>query len=535
MPDDVPPPVVPSLTTATGADQPAYTSDGATYQPPPPKSVKWRDEAIDGGELTDAAQDTETAEEKPLTKTQRKKLRRKQRAELTAWQKTSTDVESEGEPSRPPARKASVHSVAVQDEQQNRKYNLRPRDEGDKAKTNLADWNPANVYEHLAKAKQFREETGRDQPRVVNGEQKAQSPAYQTTPENNRTKKNQASPHAIVYSGSQPLASPKPNFSEELLAALQGGYNIQVPTHVQHITSPLFKETVQQPIWLQPGSHSTPTKRSKALVIREGEDRNLALRLKLIHDFGQDKKWLTSPVQLANHTNSSNGGIHVFIDFSNIWIGFMNLLKRLNGLHPRQRSPHTNISFDSLVLLLERGRPVAKRTLAGSAPFLPAFDTAKAIGYELNILNRVFKAKELTERQRKFQANSQGDISAGSGSENMNAITMNGGPVLAPEKWVEQGVDEILHLKMLESIVDAAADAQGSTMVLATGDAAEAEYSAGFMKMVERALQKGWKVEIVGWKEGISFQYRKRRWLEEWGERFRIVELDDYAEFLLDT
>ena len=72
-------------------------------------------------------------------------------------------------------------------------------------------------------------------------------------------------------------------------------------------------------------------------------------------------------------------------------------------------------------------------------------------------------------------------------------------------------------------------------LVLATGDAAEAEYSAGFMKMVERALRKGWKVELVGWRDGISFQYRKRKWLEEWQGRFGIVELDDYAEFLLDT
>lgn len=47
------------------------------------------------------------------------------------------------------------------------------------------------------------------------------------------------------------------------------------------------------------------------------EERDLQLLLRLVHVFGQDKKWLTKPVQLADH-NSSPIGIHVFVDFSNI-------------------------------------------------------------------------------------------------------------------------------------------------------------------------------------------------------------------------
>ena len=96
---------------------------------------------------------------------------------------------------------------------------------------------------------------------------------------------------------------------------------------------------------------------------------------------------------------------------------------------------------------------------------------------------------------------------------------------------IEQGVDEILHLKILESIVDADTP---STIVLATGDAAQAEYSEGFMAMVERALKKGWKVELVSWSKNISMMYSRREWVETWGERFRVVFLDDYAEELLE-
>ncbi|KAF2101876.1 hypothetical protein NA57DRAFT_35257, partial [Rhizodiscina lignyota] len=273
------------------------------------------------------------------------------------------------------------------------------------------------------------------------------------------------------------------------------------------------------------------------LHVRQGEDRNWALRLKLIRDFGADKKWLTSPVQRANHTDASNGGIHVFIDFSNILIGFQKLLTQLNRLHPNQRAPLTNISFDSLVLLLERGRPVAKRVLAGSsglAPSPPAFELAKAIGYDCNILDRVYKAKELTERQRRYKARAPsfgGQNSPEGGGSGMTAAGES--PTHAPEKWMEQGVDEILHLKMMESLVDI--EAPGSTMVLASGDAAEAEYSDGFLKMVERALKKGWNVEVVSWSELLSSQYKRRAWAQQWGGKFRVITLDDYAEFLLDT
>ena len=100
----------------------------------------------------------------------------------------------------------------------------------------------------------------------------------------------------------------------------------------------------------------------------------------------------------------------------------------------------------------------------------------------------------------------------------------------APEKWVEQAVDEILHLKMMESIVDAS---EPAIMVLATGDAAEAEYSGGFLKMVERALAKGWRVELASFRHNTSGAYKRKEFRGKWGDRFGIVELDDFVEVLL--
>ncbi|EMC95600.1 hypothetical protein BAUCODRAFT_70827 [Baudoinia panamericana UAMH 10762] len=261
-------------------------------------------------------------------------------------------------------------------------------------------------------------------------------------------------------------------------------------------------------------------------VVRTGEDRNWALLMKLIGDFWEDRGHLIAPMNLTTHNNDPNG-IHVFVDASNIFIGFTDQLKRARGIPSYAQVPQVDLSFDALALLMERRRPVAKRVLAGSTPHLPAFDKAKAVGYECSILEKVYKARELTERQLFFKEHDRfgRPYSGGSGSETGST------PQYAPARMIEQGVDEILHLKILESVIDAE---KPSTIVLATGDAAQAEYSPGFMVMVERALKKGWKVELVSWSHNISNAYKRRDWLEAWGQHFRVVYLDDYAEELLE-
>ena len=210
-------------------------------------------------------------------------------------------------------------------------------------------------------------------------------------------------------------------------------------------------------------------------------------------------------------------------------IGFNESLKMSRGQSIHQRIRRQPLSFHNLSLILERGRPAAKRIVVGSDNF-PAMLEAKQIGYETNILDRVHKAKEMTPRQKRYSnlngnnGLGGGQSGTGSGSETTAAVQY------APEKWVEQAVDEILHLKMMESVVDAD---EPSTMVLATGDAAEAEYSGGFLKMVERALGKGWKIELASFKRNISGAYRRRDFRDKWGKSFKIVELDDFVEVLL--
>ena len=290
----------------------------------------------------------------------------------------------------------------------------------------------------------------------------------------------------------------------------------------QHVSSPyvpphcrLVPVQTPKPAKLQ-SLASASTKKSKLVKMLQTnfpEDRTSLSNLNAV---------LESPRKDQSDVRDS---IHVFVDASNIMIGFHDSLKLARGLSIQSRVRRQPLSFHNLSLILERGRPTAKRVLVGSDNFA-AIQEAKLIGYETNILDRVHKAKELTPRQKRWRnGNLTGTSGASSGSESTYATH-------APEKWVEQGVDEILHLKILESLVDAKTP---STVVLATGDAAEAEYSQGFMKMVERALERGWKVELVSFRHNTSGAYKKSDFRKQWKKSFRIIELDDFVEELLDA
>jgi hypothetical protein len=69
-------------------------------------------------------------------------------------------------------------------------------------------------------------------------------------------------------------------------------------------------------------------------------------------------------------------------------------------------------------------------------------------------------------------------------------------------------------------------------MVVATGDGGEAEYSDGFPANIARALNRGWKVELVAWKRSLSAEYRKFQRLLP--DRFRIIELDEFLPHLVE-
>lgn len=103
-------------------------------------------------------------------------------------------------------------------------------------------------------------------------------------------------------------------------------------------------------------------------------------------------------------------------------------------------------------------------------------------------------------------------------------------------RYREQGVDELLQLKLHQAIADADIVPPNATIVLATGDGNVGQFNEeGFLGCVRTALKKGWRVELYAWEGGLS-----RSWKREFGEgpyrqRFSIHGLSKYGQDLLEV
>jgi hypothetical protein len=225
--------------------------------------------------------------------------------------------------------------------------------------------------------------------------------------------------------------------------------------------------------------------------------------------------------------------LHIFVDMSNIFIGFCNSYKVSQNIpiHQYIRAPAFNIKV--LTSIMQRNRTASKKILAGSVAITasdPAcwpryFVDAQAQGYDMKIMNRVQKISPNKSGRRRKSPPQVADMPT-SGDESTedqivtSFVTRNG----------EQGVDEILHLNMMNSILDCIEEP--ATMILATGDAAQAEFSEGFLEYATRALEKGWNLELVTWKKTISSAWMNPAFRKQYGRRFRIIYLDDFLDEL---
>lgn len=102
-------------------------------------------------------------------------------------------------------------------------------------------------------------------------------------------------------------------------------------------------------------------------------------------------------------------------------------------------------------------------------------------------------------------------------------------------RYREQGVDELLQLKLHQAIADIDVVPPNATIVLATGDGNVGQFNEeGFLGCVRTALKKGWRVELYAWEGGLS-----RSWKREFGEgpfrdRFSIHGLSKFGQDLLE-
>ncbi|CCM03453.1 uncharacterized protein FIBRA_05586 [Fibroporia radiculosa] len=300
--------------------------------------------------------------------------------------------------------------------------------------------------------------------------------------------------------------------------------------------------------------------------------RNLAHKLRLF--FPQDAISLNAILSTESayadfvdtrgpEPRSQDTLIHVFVDHSNILIGFLTYLRR--HLHHMNRSRSKHISHAALALILERGRPITRRVLVASSPLYQPVNTAEQIGYEVRVYARVPDTGDGADRQHYTHSNNNGgphttsrgrdrkgaaqhvrghshknSLGGGTSTESDTGtgvgIGVNGGGGASRVRYREQGVDELLQLKLHQAIAGVDEVPPGATIVLATGDGNVGQFNEeGFLGCVRTALKKGWSVELYAWEGGLS-----RAWLREFGEgpyskKFEVYMLDRFAADLLEV
>jgi hypothetical protein len=154
---------------------------------------------------------------------------------------------------------------------------------------------------------------------------------------------------------------------------------------------------------------------------------------------------------------------HVFVDNANIYGG---ATRAARTLEQGTVWMAIRVDYRNLFNLIE-GPEVSTRILAGSVP--PGNDllwqAARDLGYNTDLLRRV--------------------------------ETDDG-------KLVEQAVDEMLHLKMANALLD---HDPLQTLVIASGDGRDSQWATSFPGQAARALKKGWDVEVWSWSGQLTGRY----------------------------
>ena len=179
---------------------------------------------------------------------------------------------------------------------------------------------------------------------------------------------------------------------------------------------------------------------------------------------------------------------HVFVDYSNLWWG--------SGAKDEGKI----LSLGTLAGLLLRGRALGEYSLvAGSkpAPEHPLWSEWERLGYEVSL--------EPVNREETHPR-------AGGGGESQ--------------------VDDKLHAAILQELIRRREKPAGSqTLVLVTGDGKDNGGRSNFPDCCRAALDKGWRVELWGWNNGIAGSLK--RLADESGGRMTVNSLDQHRARLV--
>ncbi|KAG8990149.1 hypothetical protein FRB93_003315 [Tulasnella sp. JGI-2019a] len=331
---------------------------------------------------------------------------------------------------------------------------------------------------------------------------------------------------------------------------------------------------------------------------------------------------ITRKASSSGSSKSQDALLYVFIDHSNILVGYLEWLKKqkVDSFPGGKRPARPKLSHTALVLLLARGRQCLRKVLVASSPLHQSLDEIASMGYQISVLQRVEikegapgtppvglpkpyqknKGRKATAAAAAMAAAAtatNGDAAkvsaanSGSSTESdsaghkqgpaglaighasrvsqraatiqhgrnssdptfpiISAITADGtsttlssSPPTARPRFREEAVDELLQLKLLQTLLDSPSPPPpGSTIVLASGDAARSQFNPqGFLGCVKKAVERGWKVEVVGWDEGRSRAYGELMGEVERGEvgkdaggSLSIIGLDRWGMDLIEA
>jgi hypothetical protein len=154
---------------------------------------------------------------------------------------------------------------------------------------------------------------------------------------------------------------------------------------------------------------------------------------------------------------------HIFIDNSNLWGGAQ------NAAYVAEGAPWlaVRIYWKNFFQLIEQSYLCETRVIVGSRP--PAnenlWEIARSFGYDVTLLDRVPASLGYSR---------------------------------------EQAVDELVHLKILECLLD---NDPPRVLVLVTGDGRVSDFGSSFVDQVRRAIRRGWSVNIISWQETLHDDY----------------------------
>ena len=182
--------------------------------------------------------------------------------------------------------------------------------------------------------------------------------------------------------------------------------------------------------------------------------------------------------------------IHIFFDNSNVWGGAQ---ARMQQIEPNGHWAVLQLDYITLSSLIVGSRQIATGIFAASE------------GSNSNWIYAIAKACRLEPLVMKRVMDATG-------------------------KFVEQGVDELLHLRICTALLDYAPP---QTLIIVSGDGDPSDFGTSFPDQARRALEHGWDVEVWSWESVLKRSAYER--MPEFGTPRLKIETFDQHYFRLTS